>query len=107
MLEQLELRAVDVVAVVREGEGTQGFPHVDGPPQVVLVDRGARGEEPQLDEQTMQPGGLAQHLAAVLVVDRVDEALHDLQPAGRRLALAHVQDLVDRLHDRPTLATAV
>ena len=64
-------------------------------------------ERARAPPESPQLARLAQHLAPVLVIDGVDEPLHELQPPGRRLVVVHIRDLVDRLHDAPTLAIAV
>ena len=53
-------------------------------------------------EHVAQPLRRAQHLAAVLVVDRVHEPLDEREPSRRGLRVCEVVDRVDRLHRRDT-----
>src|SRR5205085_6431437 len=77
--------------------------------EVVLATSRPHNAQAELYEKRKQTRGAVQHLATVLVVDRVHEPLHEPQAARRRRPLAGKGDRVDRPHagDTSNAATVV
>ena len=69
-----------------------------GPLEIRAGDGRSWLEQPELAEHRAEPRWIAQHLAPVLVVDGVHEALDEAQPPRRGDALSRIGDLEDGLH---------
>ena len=81
-----------------ERQAAERLAHLERAAQVGGADPHAALEP----EHLAQPLRRAQHLAAVLVVDRVHEPLDEREPSRRGLRVGEIVDRVDRLHRRDT-----
>ena len=85
-------------AVVCERELPQRLAQVERTVEVARGDPGTAVEQAELDEQRLQARRGMQHLASVLLIDRVHEPADELEPPRRRVRVEHVVDRVDGLH---------